>query len=100
MKSGSNPILFQKTRLMNPFLEGAADEEGAVEEGAPGLLQLAPRPPQQPQLLLQAVELGCVEVGRRAALVPLLDALDLRCHQECCREISLKELQEICLFDF
>ena len=60
-------------------LEWAAEEEDAVEEGAPVLVQLAPRPPQQPQLLLEPVELGVVVVGRRAALVPLLDALDLRC---------------------
>ena len=69
------------TVVLETSLEGAAEEEDAVEKGAPVLVQLPPRPPQQPQLLLQPIELGVVVVGRRAALVPLLDALDLRfCH--------------------
>ena len=71
---------------MKTSLERSADEEDAVEERASGLVQLPPRPPQQPQLLLQPVELGVVVVGRRAALVPLLDALDLRWGQVVSRD--------------
>ena len=72
--------------MLKASLERSADEEDAVEEGASGLVQLPPRPPEQPQLLLQPVELGVVVVGRRAALVPLLDALDLRWDQVVSRD--------------
>ena len=65
-------------------LERPADEEDPVEEGASVLVELPPRPPEEAELLLQPVELRVVVVGRRAALVPLLDALDLRCNESNC----------------
>ena len=68
---------------MTTSLERTTDEEDPVEEGASVLVELPPRPPEEAELLLQPVELRVVVVGRRAALVPLLDALDLRLIQLC-----------------
>ena len=62
-------------------LKRPADEEDPVEEGASVLVELPPRPPEEAELLLQPVELRVVVVGGRAALVPLLDALDLYCYE-------------------
>ena len=69
---------------MKTCLERTTNEEDPVEEGAPVLVELSPRPPEEAELLLQPVELRVVVVGRRAALVPLLDALDLRCNESDC----------------